>query len=126
MEHLMIFSEEIASQKVDCMGVKIEEHTVVEKLRQSKHFMENMVHTDAFNTTEGSMVVLRGNAFTHRLVETGVEPMEMKIKINAEEKPFKCSECEKSFTVISNLVLHQRTHTGEKLFQCRHCNRGFK
>ena len=34
--------------------------------------------------------------------------------MNCKEKPFKCQLCESWFTRISNLKVHQRSHTGEK------------
>ena len=41
------------------------------------------------------------------------------------EKPFKCSNCGKTFSRRANLVQHQGTHTGEKPFQCSHCENRF-
>uniref|UniRef100_A0A8D2DUF0 Zinc finger and SCAN domain containing 5B n=1 Tax=Sciurus vulgaris TaxID=55149 RepID=A0A8D2DUF0_SCIVU len=36
-----------------------------------------------------------------------------------------CSVCKKSFRYRSQLVIHQRTHTGERPFKCGDCRKGF-
>ncbi|CAL4126792.1 unnamed protein product [Meganyctiphanes norvegica] len=38
------------------------------------------------------------------------------------EKPFTCSTCIKSFRWESNLIIHQRIHTGENDFKCPKCD----
>lgn len=35
------------------------------------------------------------------------------------ERPYECSECWKAFGNYSALIRHQRTHTGEKLYECK-------
>ncbi|XP_043942893.1 zinc finger protein 480-like [Protopterus annectens] len=44
---------------------------------------------------------------------------------NTSKKTYKCTECKKYFTRLSNLRHHLAVHTGEKPYKCTECGKGF-
>ncbi|KAI5635943.1 zinc-finger double domain-containing protein [Phthorimaea operculella] len=47
-------------------------------------------------------------------------------RTHSGEKPYQCTECPKRFSILQRLQIHIRTHTGERPCQCPHCPKAFK
>ena len=42
------------------------------------------------------------------------------------EKPFQCKFCKKSFAQRTTFKFHEIVHTGDKPFKCKNCDKGFR
>ena len=51
--------------------------------------------------------------------------MKMHERTHTGERPFQCKYCKKGFVNSSNLKAHETVHTGERPFQCKYCNKDF-
>jgi uncharacterized Zn-finger protein len=49
----------------------------------------------------------------------------MQMRIQTNEKPFKCSECSCSFSYSSNLQIHMRINMDVTPFKCSECAQSF-
>ncbi|KAL3278454.1 hypothetical protein HHI36_013775 [Cryptolaemus montrouzieri] len=47
------------------------------------------------------------------------------IRTHTGQKPYICEVCDKAFSQSCNLVNHMRIHSGEKPFKCPHCDKAF-
>ena len=47
------------------------------------------------------------------------------MRMHTKETPYKCTVCDKAYTQSSSLTVHMKTHTGEKPFSCVWCAKTF-
>ena len=64
----------------------------------------------------GKRFVEKGKLVLHQRKHAGEEP----------ERKYKCSVCDRGFTLSANLRTHMRVHTGEKPYPCPQCGKAFR
>ena len=51
--------------------------------------------------------------------------LEKHVISHAREKPYKCSQCKKTFSDNNNLKIHLKIYTEETPYQCSECDKAF-
>uniref|UniRef100_A0A8C2FKU2 C2H2-type domain-containing protein n=1 Tax=Cyprinus carpio TaxID=7962 RepID=A0A8C2FKU2_CYPCA len=93
--------------------------------------MRHLYMLTAFNTHLLCVEITRNiqsQSGTRSLIRTVLRDADLKKhqRMHSEEKPYKCSICNKIFKWSEYLKLHERTHTGDKPYKCSHCDKRFR
>ncbi|XP_063805630.1 zinc finger protein 436-like [Pseudophryne corroboree] len=95
----------------------------------------DLTHTDMYTAADHTQKIstrIKSNCITN----TSCSGCEKCFTLNSDlvihqmshtgEPPYSCSECGKGFRSNSELLVHQMIHTDEKLFSCSECGKCFK
>ena len=61
----------------------------------------------------------------NKLLTGGPAEVKRHMRVHTGERPYQCPHCDKAFKKSSHLLYHKRTHTGEKPHQCHQCSKCF-
>ncbi|XP_053147947.1 zinc finger protein 883-like isoform X1 [Hemicordylus capensis] len=98
-------------------NLKCREKSVVSKI-SGMHEIPILKESDSGNR--------RNKIPLHAKILTSKPNNRMNQRIHAGHKPFKCSECGKSFKQSTDFTNHQKTHAGVKPYQCSVCGKSFR
>ncbi|XP_026546716.1 zinc finger protein 253-like [Notechis scutatus] len=95
------------------------------KVQVNEHYLtqnkgEGSIRRHNGQNYNGTFILSLGNNFltSQKVIDTKEKPYKW-------EKPYKCMECGKTFTVSSGLRSHKKIHTGENPFKCMECGKTF-
>ncbi|XP_055765047.1 zinc finger protein 16-like isoform X2 [Salvelinus fontinalis] len=122
----------------------IETHSPLHALRDRDPVSKSMDHSDShilfdqvLNSNDQGAKVLGGGATTGSSKEkrflcmfcnkgfSCLQKVEIHQRVHTGVKPFSCTQCHMRFTEAGKLKRHQRVHTGEKPFSCTQCQMRF-
>ncbi|XP_042186397.1 homeotic protein spalt-major isoform X5 [Oncorhynchus tshawytscha] len=120
----------------------IETHSPLHALRDRDPVSKSMDHSDShilfdqvLNSNDQGTKVLGGEAssskekrFLCMFCNKGfscLQKVEIHQRVHTGVKPFSCTQCHMRFTEAGKLKRHQRVHTGEKPFSCTQCQMRF-
>ncbi|XP_044726868.1 zinc finger protein 148-like [Chrysoperla carnea] len=110
--------------------VFVKEEKFEEELTKNEIVAEKNVH----NKEDMEQVLIKEEKFEenesmeHELITAENETDKLKDNIASnshQNKTFACEICSKKFSLQSALIIHKRTHTGEKPFSCEVCDKKF-
>ncbi|XP_034267873.2 zinc finger protein 506-like [Pantherophis guttatus] len=105
--------------------VKTRKQDFGKSMKEIKAKLHGNEHYPIQNKGEDAIRRRNGKDYTFML-SPGNRSVTSQKEIHAEEKPYKCVECGKSFKNNGQLTSHKRIHTEEKPYKCRECGKKFR
>ncbi|XP_008820993.1 zinc finger protein 8 isoform X2 [Nannospalax galili] len=88
--------------------------------------VKNAVHSSSLvnQQTDSSTTQLFDDSGCHKTSDQSI-PIPELTKNQVQDKPYKCTDCGKSFNHNAHLTVHKRIHTGERPYMCKECGKAF-